>query len=133
MFRAMKGVAIGLGAWLLAILIAGCGGTSEHSPPAPSVQPKCEAVLTGYCDSAVACLIGAQIVQESERDTANQGCLSQARKGLPCEHAVSVMDNYDQCLIDLKALPCGPVVQLTQGVPVDPLPATCQRVIGIQN
>ena len=131
MLRRMKGLVVvrwGF-AMFLGLLLAGCGGSDDHTGSTPPAELKCQAFVTDYCSSTTACLVTGNLITEADRAPTNQGCLNGAATKLPCNRAQGVTSTYDQCITDLQNLPCDPVLAVAQGVMVDPLPPSCDKVI----
>jgi len=134
MLRRMKGLVVVFRGLVLfsGLLLAGCGGSDDHTGSTPPAQTECQAVMNEYCSSATSCLVTGNVITEADRATTNQSCIDEGAVKLPCDHAVGVSSTYDQCLTDLKSLPCEPVVAVAHGMMVDPLPISCNQVILIR-
>jgi len=118
--------------WLLALssclLIAqgSCGGDDNKGP---SPQQQCEALAEDTCDKLLTCaseLSGERLTEADRRD-----CLDSIKAEADCNQAVSVTDNYTECVDTIQDAECEDVFSVNADgeLEANELPPVCSGVI----
>jgi hypothetical protein len=128
-FRKSKGTAMKIGALLLAglltlVALPGCGSSDDAADP----KQQCDALITRYCGSAIACEVSGGLLESSAEASENASCKSDAGKVVDCAKAQSVTSKYDACMNKLANPPCDDVNQAIMSGTLG-LPSECNGVI----
>lgn len=116
-------------AWAMAgaLALAGCSDDGDDKTP-PAVS-KCNLLAETWCEQGLTCLVDLGMLQQSDYQPNDDACVRTAEAAVPCTKAVGAKSTFDQCLLDITAMPCS-----TWDVPESELssitvPATCSGVI----
>lgn len=115
--------------WLMlgALALVGCSDDSESKPP--QAQLDCNLFAETWCGRAITCVVEVGTLQQSQYQATYNSCVSAAEGAVPCAKAVGTTASFDQCLVDIDAMPCS-----TWNVAVSDLgtirpPTTCNGAV----
>jgi hypothetical protein len=105
------------------------GGTSSKPKPEPSPVVQCKNYVSTWCNKGFGCSVQVgRSAQASLKANVDQ-CVSVIVNKLPCSAVMSVSDQYDKCISQIKAMPCSkwdvPQAQISS----IPAPASCSEAL----
>lgn len=113
---------------LAAMVVTGCGDDKKSSKEL--AQDDCHVFGQTWCERSMTCLVEVGTLAQSEYATNFDMCTDVATS--KCDSAVAVTASYDQCLLDIDAMPCS-----TWNVPESDLssvsiPENCNGAVLVQ-
>jgi hypothetical protein len=119
-----KGWFLGLAAMALA-----CGGKDDEGPSRPVAA--CQDFAVAWCARSMDRRVQEGTLTAAERDPNYDECHRVAVAAVPCDRAVVVGAQYDQCISQVRGMDCqafaGPIETLRRTPP-----AAREGVIGVQ-
>ncbi|HVY30386.1 MAG TPA: hypothetical protein VHB79_27700 [Polyangiaceae bacterium] len=106
----------------------GAGGAANDDGPSPVEQ--CQKYATTWCNKAFGCYVQVGRLREDELQNNVDQCIQLIEDKLPCSGVITVGDDYDKCLAQIKSMACSRWnVPETQFGTVTP-PASCDNAVG---
>jgi len=113
--------------------ILGSIGCSDDDNRTSGATQQCANLVNSMCDKFASCAISGGIITAEGRSQFISDCKTGAQQSLPCERAISVGSTYSQCIKEVNAADCGPIIDALNGVTSAStvLPASCRGVVNL--
>jgi len=114
--------------WVLAAAMVAMAACGDDEGGSGGAKKKCETLVDTLCERIVECAVEGDLFESSEEDDQLASCKRTLRENAGCEDAVSVTEDYDDCLEESENLECSESNEALMSE-VNPIPASCEEVI----
>lgn len=113
----------------LLLALSGCPSSDSKGPTA---REQCEALAEDTCDKLVSC--ASKLTDEKLTDADHQDCVDSVTDETECKNAVSISDDYPDCVDAIRGATCDDVYSVDEddNLVVNDLPPVCNGVIKVK-